>query len=205
MTQPLHQPLGTFFDDIALRQPTPGGGAVAASVAAHAVALARMVVAYSIGKKTEAAKRERLEKLAARLEELDGLLRSLIAEDMAAYSHMANVAKARRKGECEPEEAISAALTATAVPVQIAAITAEALGLFAAALGDLNMNLRGDVAVVRHLADGAVSAAVSLARLNIDEELAAEPLTRKLMAEMTEATSRVDRFAESIDKALVQE
>ncbi len=67
-----------FLDRTADRTPTPGGGSVTAAAGAHACALARMVAAFSTGKKTAPPVRTQVEETARRLHRADQLLRALI-------------------------------------------------------------------------------------------------------------------------------
>src|SRR5262245_5876212 len=94
---PLHSPphpmqplasytIADFLEALAARTPTPGGGAVASAVGATAAALARMVVAYSLGKKSLAAHQPALEIAARELDVARALLLRLADEDAAAYA-----------------------------------------------------------------------------------------------------------------------
>src|SRR5262249_43764940 len=76
-----HQSLNDFLASIAFKTPTPGGGAVASTVAALAAALAQMVVAYSAGKKSLAQHEPTLQSSLKTLERARQILLQLADED----------------------------------------------------------------------------------------------------------------------------
>lgn len=160
-------PLNSFLDEVAARRPTPGGGAVAATAGALACAMARMVNAYSLRADTPAEARQALEELALRLRRADELLRALITEDAKAYSALTAAAKAARaEATTEPVHQL-ALLTAIAVPMQMAALAAEALALMDQLKGAANKHLLSDLGVAAVLAAAAAQAAGYSVRVNL--------------------------------------
>jgi len=104
-----HQPLSDFLHSIASKTPTPGGGAVASTVAALAAALAQMVVAYSAGKKSLAQHEPTLQSSLKTLERARDVLLQLADEDAAAYGAVNELSKLP---EADPRRAALPAATA---------------------------------------------------------------------------------------------
>ena len=149
------------------RVPTPGGGAVASAAAALAVALSRMVTAYSIGPKTSPEDRTQLEGTAQRLERLDGICRRLIDEDAAAYEVYAAAARQVKLQEAPRETLQQAARLAIAVPLETQAMTVSLLRLLDEHKTLFATVMRSDLAVSAHLALAACKAAGETALINV--------------------------------------
>ena len=149
------------------RVPTPGGGAVACAVAALAVALSRMVTAYSIGPKTSPEDRAQLEGMAQRLERIDLICRRLIDEDAAAYEAYAVAAQQVRLRETPRETLQEAARLAIAVPLEAQAITVALLRLLDEHKALFKTVMRSDLVVSAHLALAACKAARETALINV--------------------------------------
>lgn len=156
-----------FLSRTADRVPTPGGGAVAAVAAALAVALSRMVTAYSIGPKTSPEDRARLESTAKRLQRLDGICRRLIDEDAAAYEAYAAAARQVRLQEAPRNTLKEAARLAIAVPLEAQAMTVSLLRLLDEHKALFKTVMRSDLAVSAHLALAACKAARETALINV--------------------------------------
>ena len=156
-----------FLSRTADRVPTPGGGAVAAVAAALAVALSRMVTAYSIGPKTSPEDRAQLESTAKRLERLDGICRRLIDEDAAAYEAYAAAARQVRLQEAPRNTLEEAARLAIAVPLEAQAMTVSLLRLLDEHKALFKTVMRSDLAVSAHLALAACKAARETALINV--------------------------------------
>ena len=159
------QPLAEFLERLASAEPAPTGGAAAAVTAAMAAGLVAMAARLSGGRLEDA------DALAARA---DGLWRRALAladEDAAAYGRV--LAAYRRPPDKDPDgrrREIRAALeAATAVPLAVADLAAEAavLGARLAAAG--NPNLEGDANAAVELGRAATRAAARLVHLNTDQ------------------------------------
>jgi len=159
--------MGDFLSRTGERVPTPGGGAAAAAAAALAVALSRMVTAYSIGPKTSPENRTQLEGTAQRLERLDGICRRLIDEDAAAYEAYAAAARQVRLQEAPRETLQQAARLAIAVPIEAQAMTVSLLRLLDEHKALFATVMRSDLAVSAHLALAACKAARETALINV--------------------------------------
>src|SRR3954463_8306073 len=75
-----------FLDASAARQPTPGGGSVAALAGALAASMGEMVVNYSLGKKDLEAFADELKPALAEYHRARGMLVQLMGEDQQAYA-----------------------------------------------------------------------------------------------------------------------
>jgi len=159
----LSLPLRDFLADVAARTPTPGGGSVAAAVGALGAALARMALAYTVGRPAGAGDDERLSALADELAGAGRQFEQLMAEDMAAYEQYA----AARKADDERKQ--QALLRAVAVPMEIVVLA----GAIAARLDEvkalINPHLLPDLQAAAVLASAAARAASTSARVNLAE------------------------------------
>lgn len=153
------QPIQHFLADLAAKQPTPGGGAVAGVCGALAAALAQMVVSYSLGKKNLAQHQPLLENAAHRLERARSIFLELADEDAAAY---ALVNELSRLPEGDPRRAQGlpdATRASIAVPMSAAAAAVDALRLMRTLCGTSNTHLRSDLAIAAVLAEATARAA----------------------------------------------
>jgi len=141
-----------------------------------------MVVAYSLGPKTEAPARARLEAAARELQRCDELLRSLRDEDAAAYEQLSATGRGLRASEqTRPGDAAerdngnlaaaeayrTAAATAAAVPLEMAAVASTARNTLDGVKQDTNRRLTSDAAVSAILLDACARAAPCSVRVNL--------------------------------------
>lgn len=170
MTDP--KPLGTMpFADmlgaIAAKTPAPGGGAAASAVGALGAALARMVGAYSVGKKSLAEHQPMLLDADARLERAAAMFLRLADEDAEAY---ARVNALQRLAPEDPDrkagwsDAVDAAVM---VPRASLAAGIEVLRLLESLVGRTNTYLASDLAVAAVLAEAACRSAAWNVRVNL--------------------------------------
>ena len=121
------QPLRRFLEDTAARQPTPGGGSVAALSAVLGCNVARMVCAYTLANAKLAAAHPAVSKINEKLARCAEMLRRLVAEDMDAYTAYA----AAQRDKSAAAEAVArrraATIAAVAVPLEITVLAASAL------------------------------------------------------------------------------
>jgi formiminotetrahydrofolate cyclodeaminase len=112
-----------FIANTAAKQPTPGGGSVAALCGALAASLAAMALRYTAGKKAFAAHDAEIREALAQFQRAADMLQELMVEDVAAYDSLSALLKLP-----EPERLQHPNYTATVV----AAIrTPQAAGGFA--------------------------------------------------------------------------
>jgi formiminotetrahydrofolate cyclodeaminase len=159
------EPLERFLDRLASDDPAPGGGAAAAVTTAMAAALVAMAARLSTGQMDDAA---------AVAAAADGIRRealTLADEDGVVYARV--LAAYRLARDVDPEgrrQEIRAALEgATAVPLEVARLAAEAAALGGRLVGSGNPNLEGDASAAVLLARAAATASARLVELNVNQ------------------------------------
>ncbi len=175
--------LDEFLNRSASRAPTPGGGSVTAAAGALGGALARMVVAYSINKKTDSVVREAMDAAAIKLNCADQLLRALITRDAVAYSAMTELSKAMRNDPSQEPNYRRAVFDAVAVPMEVAAVASGALTTMDEIKEMANRFLLSDLAIAALLADAAAQTARYTVLINI-AELADGTQSERLLREI---------------------
>lgn len=173
-----------LLDQVADRTPTPGGGGVTALAGALACALARMVAAYSVNKKTEPGVRTQIEEMGTHLHRADQLLRALITRDAEAYAAMTE-AGANCKAHSPPSPAAEVAygeavLAAAAVPMEIAAVASNALATMDKGKLVVSRYILSDLAIAAILADATAQASAYTVRVNAREVANGETKARLL-------------------------
>ena len=159
--------ISTFLDAAAAKQPSPGGGSVAALVGALAAAMGEMVVNYSVGKKGLEAHQGELREALDELTRARGLLLALMVEDQNAYE---SLTAARKLPEGSPERRAKfpvALLASIRTPQSISATAAAVLGLCDRLVHRVNYYLLSDLAVAADLAMATVRCGVYNVRVNL--------------------------------------
>jgi methenyltetrahydrofolate cyclohydrolase len=185
---------------IAAKTPSPGGGAVTCISGALAAALAHMVVAYSLGKKTLAAHQPDLEAASTALTRLQALLVALGDEDAQAY---ALVNELMKLPEAEPRRVaeLPGAIQAS-IQIPMAAIAAcdDLLRLCERLAPITNIHLHSDLAIAAVLAES--SARASRWNVLVNVSLLSDPSTReKTLAEADRSVGDAARRRDAIEKA----
>ncbi len=165
--------LTAFFDRLAARAPAPGGGATAAAAGALSAALGRMVLAYSIGKKTPDDARAQLTQWARDLATADANLRQLIDRDAAAYAAYAALIQ-RTDGEAANAQAnaqakAEALAAAMEVPLTIATVAERMLAVLQEAVPRASRWMYSDLEAAGILAEATVRCAGCSVRVNADQ------------------------------------
>ena len=161
--------LDEFLNQSADRAPTPGGGSVTAAAGALGGALARMVVAYSVNKKTDPAVAEAINAAATKLHRADQLLRALITRDAVAYTAMTALRKAMREDPSQEPKYRQAVVDAVAVPMEVAAVASSMLATLDEIKDRANRFLLSDLAIAALLTDAAAQAARFTVLINLTE------------------------------------
>src|SRR5690606_17991592 len=161
------QPIGGFLEALGARTPTPGGGAVASLVGAVSAALGRMVLAYSVGRKTPDEERAELERAAAALERASGLLLELAEEDAAAYGLVSELMKLPEGDERRAREYAAAVAAAVQAPLATCAACCDLLRLLESLAGRTNRRLDSDLAIAAILAEAGAKAGGWNVRVNL--------------------------------------
>jgi formiminotetrahydrofolate cyclodeaminase len=156
-------PLGRFLELVASREPAPGGGASAVVTVALAAALSSMSARFSTGHLVEAPA------LTERAEQLRSEVMPLARADAAAYGRVLESYRGQREGDKEGRRRkIREALSeAASVPLAVAEIGAELVGIAVRLVREGNPNLRGDAVVAALLAEAGVRAAAKLVEINV--------------------------------------
>jgi formiminotetrahydrofolate cyclodeaminase len=156
-----------FLDRLASATPTPGGGSVAALVGSLAAGLGQMAVQYTVGRPKFASVEARVRELGDRLHHADHLLRSMVAEDAAAYMNLMAAFQMPKDSPDRPAAIQAAASLAARVPLQTAVLSKRVRLDLKALAAIANPNLRSDVEAGLHLASAAIAAAVANTRVNL--------------------------------------
>jgi formiminotetrahydrofolate cyclodeaminase len=167
LTEPadfLQLSVSTFLDRVQDRSPAPGGGAVAALVAAMASSLCAMAGRFSEPPDADPSP------VARRAIALADAAAPLAQADAAAYGRFLEARRLPREPDPEPRQQAIAEATSTAaeVPLQVARIAAETAELGATIAAEGNPNLRGDAVTAALLGAAAARAAATLVAINLE-------------------------------------
>jgi formiminotetrahydrofolate cyclodeaminase len=183
--------IAAFLEQLAAREPAPGGGATAALHAAQAAALLAMVARYSDGARYDAALMARI---VAEADALRSTALGLAEADAAAFGAVAAAYQLPRSVDGR-SEAIAAALAGAArPPAEVIRLAVMLIPLAEGLLAGGNRNVITDVGAA---AEAARAAAVT-ARLNIEVNL--RGITdATLRDELAETALVADTVAEQAD------
>jgi len=143
-----------FLDDLASRNPTPGGGSAAAIMGAMGAALVSMVCNVTLGKKGYEGVEAEMRAVLHESERVRRRLAEMVAEDIAAFDSILAAYKMPKASDDEKAAraaAIQAGLRrATEVPLDCARVCAEVIALSrrASEHGYLNVISDGGVGVL---------------------------------------------------------
>jgi len=158
-----------FLDAAGAKQPTPGGGSVAALAGALAVSMAEMVLNFSVGKKELLPHEEKLKTLLGEFTRARALLLQLMREDQYAFATLTDARKAcEAKGDADPVFA-AALLACIRIPQSIGAVAIATLDLAEQSLPICNKWLLSDLAVCAELATATARCAAYCVRINLPD------------------------------------
>jgi glutamate formiminotransferase/formiminotetrahydrofolate cyclodeaminase len=163
------QTIDAFLAATAAKQPTPGGGSVAALAGALAAAMGEMVVNYSMGKKELADHQDVLKHALTELSRARQMLLELMIEDQSAYEALT---AARKLPPGDPHRAgkVDAALLACIrIPQAIGTTAAAVLDLCDQLADKSNKYLLSDLAVCAELSMATVRCASYNVRVNLSD------------------------------------
>lgn len=191
-----------FLDEVAARQPAPGGGAVAAAAGALSVALARMVAAYSANTKITSDAALLVERVARALQRADSLLRALIEQDAQAFEQLQAVQRRCKEGSATQGDVQRALWEAIAVPTQIAALAVASLQEMDALKVAASRFLLTDLGVAAVIAQATAHAARYSVRINLNDltDAAKRVLARR---EIDALVSSAKERCESVEQFVV--
>lgn len=161
--------IGDFLHAAAAKQPTPGGGSIAALVGALAASMGEMTLNYSIGKKGLEAFQGELKPALAELTRARNLLLQLMVEDQLAYEAISAI---RKLPESDPARAArfnAALLACIRIPEAMAATSVAILELTDRVANFVNPYLLSDLAVCADLAMATVRCAIYNVRANLPD------------------------------------
>lgn len=167
MTQIKDKSLQTYLDELASKQPTPGGGSAAALMGAQAAALVSMVCNLTLGKPKYAEVEADMQALLAESEALRETLTGMIKADVDVFNKLMacyGLPKATDEEKAQRSAQIQWVLReATEVPLECAKACANAIALsrIAAEKGNLGVISDAGVAVMSAYA-GLKSAALNV-------------------------------------------
>ena len=189
------QTIGEFLDQLAERVPAPGGGAVAALLAAQGAALLGMVARYTTGEKY-AEHQVTISRIITEVDELRNIALRLADADADAF--LAVTDAYRLPSSTGEEQAARAAAVAQSLanaawpPAQVISLAGMVVDLAEALVVIGNHNVISDVAAAAECA----RAAASTARVNVEINLAAisdERASLEMIAETGKADAIIDR------------
>jgi len=193
-------PVSSLLTSLGARTPSPGGGASAALAGALAAATARMVLSYSIGRKSLAEHEPTLQAAAQSLDRAHALLLELGDEDAEAYERLNATMKLRETDPRRDEDLPRAVAAAIAVPSAVLAAGIDLLRLLETLPGRTNPHLRSDLAVAAVLAEASVRAAAWNIEVNLP--LVADEAERKRVGESVRGSvNEAGERATSVERA----
>ncbi|MFN7020860.1 MAG: cyclodeaminase/cyclohydrolase family protein [Phycisphaerales bacterium] len=194
-------PLGELLAQLGDKRPAPGGGAAACLAGATAAALARMVVEYSLGRKSLAEHAGALEAHRRTLLRLTAMFIELADEDAAAYGLVNHLSRLPEGDPRRAAELPSAQAAAIAAPRAALAAASDLLRLLERLVTITNPHLRSDLAIAAVLAEGAARSAwwnIAVNLPTIADERARAEVRRESDHETAEAEDRRKRIDAAI-------
>jgi formiminotetrahydrofolate cyclodeaminase len=195
-----------FLEQLAARQPVPGGGAVAALHAAQAAALLGMVARYSTGPRY-AQHEAVVDQVLAEADDLREQALGLAEADAAAFTAVTDayrLSKGTQEDAAARSAAIAAALVGAAEPPAAVITAAQRLVALAEELLPAgNRNVISDVAA----ATEAARAAATTARVNVEINLAGitDAAARERLTATTEGVEAIVERADLLTRAVREE
>ena len=191
-----------WLESLANKQPTPGGGAVAALSAALSAALIGMVTSYTTGPKWTD-RETRMQALNQEAAELRQRALQLVEEDAAAFSQVGTAYGMSQETEDDKSArnvAIQNALKAAAQPPAHTVDVAIRLVDIADELVEVcNPNIISDVAVAASNARAALEAAIVNIEIN-EASINAQDEKAVLHTKVLEAQKALDRSGDAVHK-----
>ncbi|MFH2036073.1 MAG: glutamate formimidoyltransferase [Candidatus Zixiibacteriota bacterium] len=160
-----------FYNEVAAKSPTPGGGSVAASAGALGSALNSMVCRLTIGKKKYVSVQEELETVLEKSEILRGELKEMIVEDGEAFDKVITARRMAKDTDAEKEKRAKAIFEATKIaartPLKTAELSLKVMELSKTVADKGNANSVSDAGVAALMAKAALEGALYNVKINI--------------------------------------
>jgi formiminotetrahydrofolate cyclodeaminase len=189
-----------FMNQLGAKTPAPGGGAAASVAGALAASLARMVVAYSVGKKSLAEHQGTLERAAVILARASEMLLELADEDAAAYALVNELSRLPETDARRGREWGGAVDASINVPRAVVGACADLLRLMESLCAITNTQLRSDLAIAAILTEAAGRSGWWNVRVNlafITDAGARAEIERGMRALLDEAAGRRAKIEEA--------
>ncbi len=193
-----------WLQNLAARQPTPGGGSVAALAAASAAALIGMVSIYTTGSKWS----DREIRMMDLHEKATGWRRralELAQEDEVAFAAVGAAYGLPRETDAETaarKGAIQVALIGAALPpVRTAELAGEMIEAAEELVENSNPNVLSDVGVASAMAEAAISSAILNIAINLSQ-IADGSERERLSASLVAAESNAQRARQVTQRVL---
>lgn len=197
----LQVPITEFLDQLATKEPVPGGGSVAAVSGAMAAGLISMVCSLTLGKKKYAEVEDEIRGLMDRSESLRRELQELADADVEAFRRLSAAYKLPRETTADiaiRRDAIQKATRiATDVPLRAAQAAAAILPLCSPAAQKGNSAAVSDVGVAVLLAQAAVRSALLNVEINLNS-LEDQFYVRETRAEVAKLTATLHDDTETV-------
>lgn len=198
--------LSALLDSIAAKQPTPGGGAVAAVSGALAAAIGEMVLNYSIGRKATPHLDPQLRPHLESLTRARGVLLQLMVEDQEAFTAFTAAKKLPDDSAGKSKAVTDAQAACIAVPQAITATAVAILTVADAVVEISNRWLLSDLAVCCELAMAAARSGIHNVHANlgsVEAETRAK-LETECAAELSRAIALVQKTMPRIHAIMKQ-
>ncbi len=161
-----------FMDLLASKSPTPGGGSVAAMTGAMGAALLSMVGNLTIGKDQYRDVEDEIKTILKKSESLRFTLEELMEKDVEVFNQFMAVMKLPKSNEEEKEERSKriqiALIEAANVPMKVAQVSKDIIGICLEIAKKGNKNAISDVGVGVILAEAAFRSAIINVKINLN-------------------------------------
>ncbi|NDV63873.1 cyclodeaminase/cyclohydrolase family protein [Bacteroides sp. 224] len=192
-----------FLNEVAAKEPIPGGGSVSALCGAIASALAEMVANLTIGKKGYEAQEELMKQMAEVVNRRRMLFTEDIDRDSDAYQKVFECFKMPKTTDSEKKERSAAIQDATKcaaiIPMEVARNAYALMGTIAEVASAGNKNAITDACVAMMTARTAVMGALLNVRINLGSLK-----DREFVREMADEAERLERKADEKERELLE-
>lgn len=192
-------PISEFLRDLASRTPAPGGGAAACVTGSVGAALASMVVAYSLGKKSLEGSRADLEDAARSLELSRAEFLDLADEDARAYAVLNGLLRLPEDDARRRAELPAAAWRSAEVPLRAIRSSLDMLRLLERLAPITNVHLHSDLGIAAVLAESAAASSRWNVLVNADLLARACPDRANPLTEADDLLAEVRRLRASVE------
>jgi formiminotetrahydrofolate cyclodeaminase len=186
-----------FIEAVASRQPTPGGGSVAALAGAMGAAMGEMVLNYSVGQKGSEGHEQTLEVALGELHRARGMMLQWMSEDQSAYEALTAARKLPASAGNRPGEIAAASRLCIEIPQAVATTAMEIVSLAGAVADIANPRLLSDLAVCAELGMATARAAIYNVRVNLPGVTDAEQ-RRKIEESCQRLSSRATTLIQQV-------